>query len=305
MTVLYLKKGGLMLKYEIFRSIVETGNFTRTAETLNLSQSAVSHAIRSLETELGFELFTRSKKGVEITKAGLEIQSFVTSMLSAKRRLDNKINAINGIESGHLRIASIGSASTIVLPELIHRYSRLYPNVKLTFKEGGLDEMRNLLESDRADIIFIVRELLTTDMYAEECFTDEIVAMVPRSYELGHMDSIPIETIEDYPFVLSYAHPHKYMQILFKRFNVNPNIKYSFNLNNTCMAMVEKGLGLSILPDSVMKNYSFDFDILSFDKPIKREIVLVTKKGNESNPLVRAFYEVNKQRLVDVIKSKK
>lgn len=283
-----------MLKYEIFRNIMETGNFTRTAENLNLTQSAVSHAMKSLEDELGFDLFIRGKKGVEITKAGLDIKPFVDSMLSAQRRLNNKVNALNGKDSGHLRIASLGSSSTRVLPRLISEYNRLYPGIKMTFKEGGLDEMRDWLEHDMADIIFLVQELITTEMYSEPCFEDEIMALVPKEYNMGEYDSVPINIIEQHPFILSYAHPHKYMQILFKRNRVKPNIKYSFSLNNTVMAMVEQGLGISMLPDSVMNNYRYDFDILSFENPIIRKISLVTKKGNENNPLVKAFFEINR-----------
>lgn len=283
-----------MLKYEIFKNILETKNFTRTAENLNLTQSAVSHAIRSLEDELGFDLFIRGKKGVEITKAGHELSPFVDAVISSKRRLNNKINALNGKDTGHLRIASLGSSSTEVLPEMVSKYNELYPGIKMTFKEGGLDEMRDWLEADQADIIFLVEELITSEMYWEPCFEDEIMALVPKEYELGHLDSIPFNIIEKYPFILSYAHPHKYMQILFKRNRVRPNIKYSFSLNNTVMAMVEKGLGISMLPDSVMNNYRYDFDIISFDRPIIRKIALVTKKGNETNPLIKAFFELNK-----------
>jgi len=289
--------GGNMsiLKYEIYRDITITKNFTRTAENLNLTQSAVSHAMKSFEEELGFELFIRSKKGVGITKAGHDIQAFVEGLLTSQRRLENKVNAINGKDEGHLRIGSMGSTSTNVLPELIYRYKERYPGIELTFKEGGLDEMRDWLENDQADIIFLVEELITPDMYAEPCFEDEIMALIPKNYGLGELDSIPISVLEDHPFILSYANPHKYMQILFKRHRVKPNILYSFSLNNTVMAMVEKGLGLSMLPDSVMNNYRYDFDILSFDQPIIRKISLVTKKGNASNPLVKVFFDINRE----------
>jgi len=285
-----------MLKYEIFRDILETGNFTRTAENMNLTQSAVSHAMKSLEEELGFDLFIRGKKGVEVTKAGVDIRPFVETVLSAQRRLNNKVNALNGKDVGHLRIASLGSSSTRVLPSLISTYNHLYPGIKMTFKEGGLDEMRDWLEEDKADIIFLVQELITSEMYSEPCFEDEILALVPKKYNMGNLDAVPIKIIEEHPFILSYAHPHKYMQILFKRNKVKPNIQYSFSLNNTVMAMVEEGLGISMLPDSVMNNYKYDFDILSFERPIIRKISLVTKKGNESNPLVKAFFDVNRNR---------
>ncbi len=283
-----------ILKYEIYNSILETKNFTRTAGQLNLSQSAVSHAMKSFEDELGFALFIRSKKGVEITRAGQDLKPFVEGLLTSERRLQNKVNAMNGNDSGHIRIGSLGSTSTNILPELIVRFKKIYPGVRLTFKEGGLDEMRDWLENDEADLIFLVEELISSSMYAEKCFEDEIMALVPRNYDLGHLDSIPFKVIEEYPFILSYAHPHKYMQILFKRNKVKPNIRYSFSLNNTVMAMVEKGIGISMLPDSVMNNYRYDFDILSFDRPIIRKISLVTKKGNENNPLIKAFFEVNK-----------
>lgn len=279
-----------MLKYEIFKDILETKNFTRTAENMNLTQSAVSHAMKSLEEDLGFDLFIRGKKGVNITKAGYEIRTYVDSVITSQRRLNNKVNAINGKDTGHLRIASLGSTSTVVLPELISRYSGLYPGINLSFREGGLDEMREWLEDDLVDIIFLVEELITSEMYAEPCFEDEIMALIPKDYNMGHLDSIAINTLEKHPFILSYAHPHKYMQILFKKNKVKPNIKYSFSLNNTVMAMVEKGLGISMLPDSVMNNYRYDFDIVSFDTPIIRKISIVTKKGNSTNPLIKAFF---------------
>jgi len=284
-----------ILKYEIFKSIIETKNFTRTAEKLNLTQSAVSHSMKSFEEELGFELFIRSKKGVEISRAGQDIRPFVESLLTSERRLINKVNSINGKDTGQLRIGSLGSTSTKILPEILVRYQKLFPGIHMIFHEGGLDEMRDWLAKDQVDIIFLVEELITPSMYSELCFEDEIMVLVPKEYNLGHLDSVPMKIIEDYPFILSYAHPHKYMQILFKRHEVTPNILFSFNLNNTVMAMVEKGLGVSMLPDSVMHNYRYDFDIISFDQPVIRKIALVTKRGNENNPLIRVFFDINRE----------
>ncbi|MFZ5354554.1 MAG: LysR family transcriptional regulator [Bacillota bacterium] len=281
-----------LFKYELFMEVVESNSFTKAAEKLNITQSAVSHGIKSLENELGFQLFIRDTKEIKLTKPGEEIIRYVNSLLAADRRLQNKINSINNIEAGQLTIGSFGSSSTKFLPDIVKRFNDLYPNIELFFREGGYSDILNWLKDDVADVAFLVEELIDDQMYSTPYFSDEILALLPKEYGLGSNDYFDIKDVVKYPYILSDLNPHKYLQILFKRYDIKPYYKYTVNMNPTVFAMVEKGLGLTLLPESTLYKSIYDIDVLPLKQRVFRKIHLVTKKGHQRNPIVKAFFKI-------------
>lgn len=105
-------------KYQVFLSTVELGSLTKTAEALNLTQSGVSHAIASLEEEFGFLLLIRDRAGIRLTSNGERLLRYVRDILQANERLKQEVAAINGLETGTVRIGSFVSVSTQWLPPI-------------------------------------------------------------------------------------------------------------------------------------------------------------------------------------------
>ena len=93
-----------LLSYQVFQTVVGQGSFQKAAEILNLTPSAVSHAIASMEQELGFSLFTRNKAGVALTNYGEHLLPYVNAVLNSDESLQQAIAGLNGLKMGNVKV---------------------------------------------------------------------------------------------------------------------------------------------------------------------------------------------------------
>lgn len=108
-----------LAKYEIFSTVVELGSLTKAGDTLGLTQSAVSHAISSLESEWGFSILNRGRSGIQLTSNGERILKYIREILMWNEEMNQEIANINGLEVGTVRIGTISSVSIHWLPEIM------------------------------------------------------------------------------------------------------------------------------------------------------------------------------------------
>ena len=118
-----------IMKCSLFADVAETENFTKSGERLGYTQSGVSHILKSLEMEVGFPLFIRTKQGVKLTPNAEQILPTVRSLLVMHENLEQIINEINGLETGQLTIATFSSISIHWLPKIIHNFKEIYPQI--------------------------------------------------------------------------------------------------------------------------------------------------------------------------------
>ena len=108
-----------LAKFEIFSTVVELGSLTKAGETLGLTQSAVSHAIASLESEWGFSILNRGRSGIHLTSNGERVLKYIREILKWNEEMVQEIANINGLEIGTVRIGTISSVSIHWLPEIM------------------------------------------------------------------------------------------------------------------------------------------------------------------------------------------
>ncbi len=124
---------------EIFSKVVEMGNFTKAAEALNMTQSAVSHAIAGLETELGVVLLIRDRKlGIIVSNFGGRVLEPIRGILNRVAYIEQEAAAEKGIESGTIRVGSFPSAAARLLPKIIGTFEKLHPNIHIEPVQKGL-----------------------------------------------------------------------------------------------------------------------------------------------------------------------
>lgn len=100
-------------KYLLFADIAETKNFTKSGDNMGYTQPGVSHILKSMENEIGFPLFIRTRQGIELTSNAQTILPIIRRMLAINEQLEQTIASLNGLEIGHLSIASFASTSRI------------------------------------------------------------------------------------------------------------------------------------------------------------------------------------------------
>lgn len=278
-------------KYEVFEAVAQTLNFSKASVVLNMSQSAVSKSIKSLEDEYGLPLFNREKYGVSLTRFAKSLRPEIQGVLNQERRIKRLVNAHNNILEGKLIIGSFSSASAIILPNLIQQYSSVYPEIQVEIREGHYDEIKRWLEDGLIDVALLIEEFID-DYEKQYLFTDQIKLLAPKEFNLE--DQLSINAIEKYPFIVTEHYPNPYLSSLIKKYSINPNTKYVVKTNHTVFAFIKKGLGIALLPESAIYNSNHDIHVISLKEEITRNIYMATKKKNLMIPSVKALWALKK-----------
>ncbi|SDK13090.1 LysR family transcriptional regulator [Natronincola ferrireducens] len=242
-----------LLKYGIFSTTVELGSLTRAAEALNLTQSGISHAISSLELEFGFPLLIRNRSGISLTSNGEYLLKYIHEILQLDEQLKQEVAAINGLQVGTVRIGTFTSVSTQWLPGVIKEFQNNYPSIHIKLLEGDYDEINYWIANGAVDFGFMV-------LAANKSFDfiplkkDKMVCILPHQHPLGCRDLIDFREIKDEPFIMpKWGKNHDVRQIL-KVNKIIPNIRYEVLEEQAIIAMVQKDLGISILPEMAIPN---------------------------------------------------
>ncbi|WP_111856240.1 LysR family transcriptional regulator [Acinetobacter oleivorans] len=280
---------------EIFALIAELKSFTATAEKLGISQSAVSHALKSLEQQWGINLISRSQSDIELTTTGQQLLTHVKELLSISNTLEKEVAAIHGLNEGTLRIGSFGASSSIyLLPEILETFRQRYPKIEIYIDEGEDKEVAQWLLERRIEVGFLIMPDERFDTFP--LIEDRFVALMPSGYPLAQQLYIDPAQLENCPFIMTMAGSRYQVELILKNFNVKPDIKFYVSQILSIVSMVHNQLGVSIVSDMVITK-----ELLSlypnvvkrpFKPNLKRSIGLAVKNKKHMSPAVKAFIEV-------------
>ncbi|MER6827359.1 LysR family transcriptional regulator [Streptosporangium sp. NPDC000563] len=140
---------------QVMVEVEERGSFSAAAEALSMTQPAVSRQIGGLERRLGVPLFRRTARGVKATAAGEIVVDQARDVLARLRALEMRVGAFTSAETGHLRLSAFSSANTWLMPEVIRRFSRSHPGVRLSLvREDAAGPMAAIKEA-RVDLALV------------------------------------------------------------------------------------------------------------------------------------------------------
>ena len=144
-----------LLAYQVFLAVVEQESFQKAAQVLNLTPSAISHAVASMETELGSALFIRSKQGVYLTNYGKELFPYIKNVQNSEEYLQQAVAQIGGMEKGVVRIGTFNSACVEWMPSLLRGFEKDYPNIRIDIYQGSYDDVYQWLKDGIVDLGFL------------------------------------------------------------------------------------------------------------------------------------------------------
>lgn len=280
---------------EIFALIAELKSFTATAEKLGISQSAVSHALKSLEQQWGINLISRNQSDIELTTTGQQLLPHVKELLSIANTLEKEVAAIHGLNEGTLRIGSFGASSSIyLLPEILESFRQRYPKIEIYIDEGEDKEVAQWLLERHIEVGFLIMPDERFDTFP--LIEDRFVALIPNQFPLAQQLYIDPAQLENCPFIMTMAGSRYQVELILKNFNVKPDIKFYVSQILSIVSMVHNQLGVSIVSDMVITK-----ELLSlypnvvkrpFKPNLKRSIGLAVKNKKHMSPAVKAFIEV-------------
>ncbi|MGX4588381.1 LysR family transcriptional regulator [Paenibacillus chitinolyticus] len=246
-----------LLKYQIFIKVVEVGSLTKAGEMLNLSQSAISHAISGLEHELGLNLLIRNRSGIKLTDNGERLLHHFKKIIQFNEELYQEVALIKGMEIGTVRIGTFSSVSICWLPRILKEYHDQFPLIETKILNGNYREIENWIVSGAVDIGFV--NLPTQEgLDVIQLKKDRMLCIMPSNHPLREQSTILLEQIIDSPFIMPVAGCDTDLRRIFSQHKLSPKIKYELEDDHAIMSMVQNNLGVSILPEMILTQTQYD-----------------------------------------------
>jgi len=275
-------------KYKAFLKAAEYGSFTKAAEVLNYSQSAVSRMVQDLESEWSVTLLERKKTGMILTSDGIRLLPHVKSICEAHEKLQVEVDDLNGLQSGILRIGTFSSVATHWLPNIIEEFQKDYPNIDYELLLGDYDEIERWVMEGRVDCGF-TRIPTKESMEVISLGMDELKVILKEGHPLVKKEKISAEELCEYPFLLLEKDNNKVVSEVFQREKLKPHIKLTTWDDYAIMSMVEKGFGLSVLPELILQRIPYKIVSRSLKVPVYREIGMIIRDYKTASLAVKCF----------------
>ena len=274
-------------KYEAFVKTVELGSLTKAAEALGSTQSRISHILSDLEKEYGLTLLHRSRGGVELTEAGAMILPKMQAVLQKDQDLRALVEDIRSADAGTVRLGAFTSVAVHWLPGMIREFQEAHPRTELEMHNGDYHDMEQWLQQGDVDLGFVTLPA-PQGVRAIPLAQDPLVAILPKGHRLAALDRIPIQELDRDPFIsLLQSSSHDIHRAL-DNAGVRPNIKFTTKDDYAILAMVEQGLGISIVPQLLLRGRTQNLVVRPLEPQASRTIALAIPEG-PALPVVDAF----------------
>lgn len=289
----------------IFSIVAERKSFMKAAGVLNISQSAVSHAIAKLESECGYSLFVRNRNNIELTANGRNLIPFVRQLLNCDNTLSQQILKLKNVQSGEVKIAAFHSATLLWLPEIIAKFNADYPNVKVRVRQSGDRDIAHMIQNGEVDLAIISRHALERDDSFLPLHKTPLVGVTPKEYQPLNGSFITTDDFRNNDFISPYeGYDTEILQYLVKcGLNAEPN--YRIEDDDTIFAYIEKGYGLSVMPLMTAQCSKREFKTWSLEDEPTRIIGLVTVYSDYISPAAsllrqQIIYYMTQQGLINL-----
>lgn len=279
-----------MNRYIAFCHIVETGSFSKTAEEMGYSQSAISQMIRSLENEMGMPLLIRAKGNAELTFEGEQLHPLIRSTVNSYRMLQEKTKELQGKNSGEIRIGTIASVSNFWLPKMIKSFQNIYPEARFTLLQGEYTSISEWVKSGEVDFGFSNIEAVT-GLTTVPLYTDEMMAVLPEDHPLCEKDAIALSELEKDPYIRLEEGSFNEPINAFHSLGLEPDTKLSVYDDYTILAMIEEGLGYSIIPEMNLLRHDYRVVKRPLEPKITRDLCLIYRHFHVIPRMSRLFIE--------------
>lgn len=188
--------------YKVFKEVADSGNISVAAKNMYISQSAVSQSVKSLEDSLNVKLFSRSKRGVTLTKDGQTLYEYVSAGISLIESGEEKLGESKELLSGELVIGASNTLTESYLLPYLQEYHRLYPGVKVRILNGTSKRVINFLTTALVDIAFATTNEKNENFDSTLCLRTHTAFVAAPDYPIDFEHTYSSEEIAALPLIL-------------------------------------------------------------------------------------------------------
>ncbi len=276
---------------------VRMGSLTKAAEELGYTQAGLTQMMNRLEAEMGISLLKRDKNGVTLTAEGERLMPQINEYIIASENLEKKIEEVKSGADAYLRIGTYTSILKTWLPEIINGFRELYPNVRLEIRDCDIGKIYGLVATAELDIGFSSRHTFTGCRFIK-AGDDRFFAVLPKEEGTLFKNEVPISYFNGKNFIMpTFGFDPDVLSALNAN-GVKPVITATSVADSAVTELVEMGMGVSILPELVLKSIDCSGVVTKPISPLcGRELGLVVTDEKIKSPLVKKFISYSEQKV--------
>lgn len=283
-----------IVRFEIIATVFELGSFTAAAEKLNMTQSAVSHAVASLESEWDVSLFIRDRrKGITTTEVGQKVLPHIREVLKRMESIHQEIALATNLETGIIRIGTFASASSCLLPKLLAKFQKKHPKIEFKFYEGTYEEITEWLSSGVIDIGFVVKGEANPNFDFVPLIKDDMVVAYHPAHRFQSGDTVDMAELAKESFIMPTGMYQSHVEALFEEAQIKPSIRFEVHDCTTIANMVQEGLGVTVGHELFLKTQQ-NIKVSNLTIRNSREVALACQSIAEASPAVKEFLHIAK-----------
>lgn len=272
-------------RLQVFHTVARFLSFTKAAETLHMTQPAVTFQVRQLEEYFNTRLFDRTHNRINLTDAGKKVYEYSEKIFELYYEMENCVKELTGEVSGILIIGASTTIAEYMLPALLGDFKANHSDVAIRLKVGNSDDIVSMVETNIIDLGVVESPVHNKNLAVELWCLDQLVAIVPLKHALAHEESIPVHKLVEYPYICREegSGTREVINEYLHTAGLNPrNLNIVMELGNpeAIKRAVEAGMGISVISKA----------------SISKEVQLKTLVGIKLEPILeRPFYFVHQK----------
>lgn len=275
--------------YRVFKEVAEAGNITAAAQTLFISQSAVSQSIKQLEAELQTRLFARNSRGVTLTADGRMLYEYVRSAMGLLETGEEKLSQSRDLQMGHLTIGASDTVTSQFLLPYLDRFHRQYPAIHIQIISGRSHKVLGLLQSGKMDIAFASTPQEGASLETFPCLATHSIFVAGAEYPCDFDHVYTLEEIARFPLILleRKASSRLYLEKYFLQNGLHLNPEIELGARSLLVDLAAIGFGVAGVTEEFVRRElesgrlrklrtSFDIPPRSVDLCVLRDVPLTS-----------------------------
>ncbi|MGB1108938.1 MAG: selenium metabolism-associated LysR family transcriptional regulator [Gammaproteobacteria bacterium] len=272
-------------RLQVFHTVARLLSFTKAAETLHMTQPAVTFQVRQLEEYFDTRLFDRTHNRISLTEAGRRVYEYADRIFELYGEMENSVREMTGSISGALVLGASTTISEYMLPALLGDFKGKYPEVEIHLRVANTDAIVQMVENNDIDLGVVEAPVPNKNLVVEVCRVDELVVIVPPEHPLAKEPKVTPEQLVQYPFIC--REEGSGTREVINEYLTDQNLDHGHL--NICMELgspesvkgaVEAGMGVSVVSRAtIQKELELQRVIsISLDPPLSRPFSFVHQK---------------------------
>ena len=274
-------------KIRILLTAIDKGSLTKAGQALGYTQSYLTQIMKSFEDEVGFPLLVKTNRGVEPTQEARSLLPAMRRIIESEEQFEQEAAELQGLRKGTIRIGTFVSTSVYWVPQILEYFQNHHPQVVFQIEELGHDEMIDGLVDGSLDIALMSFPGDKAGIDFIPILEDPMLIALPSGHELSKYDYVPVDKLKDHPFIMTYKSYDKDPQRVFEDAGFVPQVRYYSRDDFAVLSMVQRGLGLAILPELTINEFPGDYETRMLEPEAYRTLGIGIRSYEYAGPLAK------------------